>query len=105
MRTNPRLVFWLITSFIVVFSGCQQTPTSTPIETSSPPSLTFTPTGPTETALPQSTATSLPPAPATVPASVIEVKGAEVLPGFSIIQFASIYRPTAFAFDSQGRLY
>lgn len=31
--------------------------------------------------------------------------GAEVQPGFSILKFADIYRPTAFAFDAQGRIY
>jgi len=40
-----------------------------------------------------------------MPASIVELAGAEVQPGFSIIKFAEVYRPTAFAFDSQGQLY
>jgi glucose/arabinose dehydrogenase len=36
---------------------------------------------------------------------VIELDGAEVQPGFSLIKFADLPRPTAFAFDSKGRLY
>lgn len=35
---------------------------------------------------------------------MIELEGAEVLPGFSILKFADQYRPTAFAFDAQGNL-
>jgi len=41
----------------------------------------------------------------TIPASVIELDGAEVQPGFSLIKFADLPRPTAFAFDSGGRMY
>jgi hypothetical protein len=33
------------------------------------------------------------------------LKGAEVPPGFSLIKFAALYRPTAFAFDRNGRMY
>jgi putative membrane-bound dehydrogenase-like protein len=33
------------------------------------------------------------------------LEGAEVPPGFSIIKFAEVYRPTAFAFDERGQLY
>jgi putative membrane-bound dehydrogenase-like protein len=46
------------------------------------------------------------PAPfATVPASTVELEGAQVPPGFSLIKFADLYRPTGFAFDNQGRLF
>jgi glucose/arabinose dehydrogenase len=41
----------------------------------------------------------------TVPASTVELEGADVPPGFSLIKFADLYRPTGFAFDPQGRLY
>ncbi len=41
----------------------------------------------------------------TIPASIVELNGAEVQPGFSLIKFADLPRPTAFAFDSQGRMY
>jgi len=33
------------------------------------------------------------------------LEGAEVPPGFSLLKFADLYRPTAFAFDSEGRMY
>jgi glucose/arabinose dehydrogenase len=42
---------------------------------------------------------------ATVPASIVELDGAELPPGFSLIKFASVPRPTAFAFDAMGRMY
>jgi glucose/arabinose dehydrogenase len=42
---------------------------------------------------------------ATVPASIVELDGAELPPGFSLIKFASVPRPTAFAFDAVGRMY
>ena len=64
---------------------------SAPSETVSPePTLT-------ETATP----TQVP----TIPPSTIELEGAELPPGFSLIKFADLYRPTGFTFDEQGRLY
>jgi putative membrane-bound dehydrogenase-like protein len=35
----------------------------------------------------------------------VELKGADVPAGFSLIKFADLYRPTAFAFDEQGNMY
>jgi glucose/arabinose dehydrogenase len=35
----------------------------------------------------------------------VELNGAEVQPGFSLIKFADVPRTTAFAFDTSGRLY
>ena len=92
-----------MTSFVVLVA-CQSTstPTSSPVETSLP---TRTLASPTDTPLPQLTATPLPTVSPTVPASVIELEGAELLPGFSLIKYAELYRPTAFAFDQQGQLY
>jgi len=60
---------------------------------------------PTETPIPQPTATETPTPIPTIPASSVELKGAEVPQGFSLIKFADLYRPTAFAFDAQGRMY
>jgi glucose/arabinose dehydrogenase len=40
-----------------------------------------------------------------VPASVIELPGASLPPGFSIIAFAELFRPTALAWDGDGRIY
>lgn len=54
---------------------------------------------------PQPTFTEITAPPPTVPAAVIELKGAQLPPGFSIIKFADLYRPLAFAFDAQGRMY
>jgi glucose/arabinose dehydrogenase len=39
-----------------------------------------------------------------VPSSIIELEGTILPEGFSIIKFADLYRPTAFAFDAQGHL-
>ena len=83
-------------------TACQ--PISTPafsatsLSTTAPILSTTAPTSPpAETDLP----TAIP----TIPSSIIELEGAEVPPGFSIIKFADVYRPTAFAFDTQGRMY
>jgi glucose/arabinose dehydrogenase len=59
----------------------------------------------TETPTPQPTFTETPASTPTVPAAIIELEGAELPPGFSIIKFADLYRPLAFAFDAQGRMY
>jgi len=60
---------------------------------------------PTGTPVPEPTTTKTPTPIPTVPASTVELKGAEVSPGFSLIKFADLYRPTAFAFDRQGRMF
>lgn len=41
----------------------------------------------------------------TIPSSVVELDGAEIQPGFSLIRFADVPRPTAMAFDSSGRMF
>lgn len=88
----------LLVSFLV--ASCQ------PVTT--PPSVTATGTNhppvPTETPLPR-TPTDTPVPPPTVPVSIVELEGAEVPPGFSLIRFADLPRPTAFAFDEQGQMY
>lgn len=60
---------------------------------------------PTQTSLPQPTVENTPTVLPTIPASVIELDGAEIQPGFSLIKFADAPRPTAFAFDGRGRLF
>ena len=35
----------------------------------------------------------------------MELEGAELQPGFSLIKFADFYRPTAFTFDKEGRMF
>lgn len=84
-----------------LLAACQPaTNTSTPY----PPIPTAT-LSPTETAAPIPTFTeTLTPVP-TIPASTVEARGVEIPPGFSLIKYADLYRPTALAFDAQGRLY
>jgi glucose/arabinose dehydrogenase len=72
----------------------RETAQATSIPSSTP---TATPST-TPTASP--TATLEPPPPA-----VVEIEGATLPLGFSLIKFSDFYRPTSLAFDSQGRLY
>jgi len=69
-----------------------------------PPAPTTTST-PAETPPPQPTTVETRTPSPTIPASTVELQGAEVPPGFSLIKFADLYRPTAFAFDPDGRMY
>ncbi len=59
----------------------------------------------TETPAPQpsveNTSTVVP----AIPASIVELDGTEIPPGFSLIKFADVPRPTAFVFDGRGRLF
>jgi putative membrane-bound dehydrogenase-like protein len=91
----------LLLAFILLV-GCQPatgTASLPPVTgTSIPPILTDTPTVPPAI-------TDTPQPPPTVPASVVELDGAEVQPGFSLIKFADLYRPTGIAFDPSGRMY
>jgi glucose/arabinose dehydrogenase len=104
MQVNHYWKCWVAILLAIVPVACQTTQIPTQALTSS---LVPTLAPAIETPAPPPTAadTATPTAPPTVPASVIELEGAEVLPGFSIIKFADLYRPTAFAFDAQGQLY
>jgi putative membrane-bound dehydrogenase-like protein len=66
-----------------------------------------TPTSPASTQIPLSATPILdtPPVEPTIPISVNELDGAELQPGFSLIKYADLPRPTAFAFDATGRLF
>jgi glucose/arabinose dehydrogenase len=99
MQNNFRYL-WLFL-FLGVIVSCQPVQTQVPVD---PGPAAPTPVIPTDTPLLQSTVTNIPISPPTVPASEIELAGAEIPPGFSILRFADVYRPTAFAFDEQGRL-
>ena len=85
----------------IVLCACQPStitntlPSSTPKATPSPVR--------TASPVPVSTETAEPSA--TIPVSTVELEGAEVPQGFSLIKFADLYRPTGFDFDLQGRLY
>jgi glucose/arabinose dehydrogenase len=82
--------------------ACQPATTLTSVPTNLP---TSTLASPTDTPIPVSTAIDTPTAFPTIPTTVIELAGTELQPGFSIIKFAEVDRPTAFAFDSQGGMY
>lgn len=60
---------------------------------------------PTETPPPPATGVATTSAAVTVRATTVDLKGAELPPGFSLIKFSDLHHPTAFAFDSQGRMY
>ena len=91
------------TLFIMLFllASCQS-PTGSP--TLPPPTATIPAPAPTGTPTPiprMDTPTTVP----TVPDVIVELDGAEVQQGFSLIKFADLYRPTSFAFDASGGLY
>lgn len=87
----------------MLLAACQPaTSTATPI--SPTPPVTIVPPG-TSSPEPTPTETEPPTQVPTIPASTVELEGAEVPPGFSLIKFADLYRPTGFTFDEEGRLY
>ena len=86
---------------ILVLVACQP---ATNTATFQSPTLTFT-SLPTETPVPQPASTETPVSTSTIPASTVELNGAEVQPGFSLIKFADLYRPTAITFDALGRMF
>ena len=101
MLSNTKGFCWLTGIFLFTIAACQPVSITPPLATSSPlPTFESS----TNTPAPQPTSTDLPTVLPTPPKSLIELDGAELPPGFSIIKFAEVYRPTAFAFDSQGRL-
>lgn len=104
MNIDPRAnKFFLF--LIVMLTACAPSIPTIPSSSYKPTravSLTETPTfQPTAAATATETVTPL----ATVPVSTVELEGAQVPPGFSLIKFADLYRPTGFDFDAQGRLY
>ncbi|HXD10217.1 MAG TPA: PQQ-dependent sugar dehydrogenase [Anaerolineales bacterium] len=102
MHLNLVLFRRSIILFVITIAACQPVPTLTRVATPSPiPTLASS----IVTVIPQATSTDMPTAIPTVPSAIVELEGAELPQGFSIIKFADIYRPTAFAFDALGRLY
>jgi glucose/arabinose dehydrogenase len=82
----------------VLLVACQS------VNTPTPPTQVVTQTQtvlPTETLIPPSTTPVFTP---TIPASVIELQGTVLPAGFSILKFATVYRPTALTFDKAGNL-
>ncbi len=125
--------YMIILTMVLIVVGCQQAPI-TPEATMAPEAGTATVEGlalttgtprptlavaipvlasptetqttvPTETPIPSPTSTSTPTATPTIPPSIIEVDGATLPPGFSIIKFASLFRPTGLVAGNEGRLY
>lgn len=94
------IVRYLIVIGILILVACQP---ATSIVTPSSPGATLPP--PETPSIPPPTSTEAPAAMPTIPDSVVELNGAEVQPGFSLIKFADLYRPTAFTFDTRGRMY
>lgn len=78
--------------------ACQSIPIVTPSNTPTVANSTEIPTL-------QPTVTDVPTLTTTVPSSTNELNGTELQPGFSLIKFADVPRPTAIAFDSRGRMY
>lgn len=86
----------------ILLPACQPIPITETIVTPTDITTSLTPT---ETQLSVTSLPDTPVAEPTIPASVIELDGAELPPGFSLIKYADLPRPTAFAFDAAGRLY
>jgi len=97
-KSSSACLLILMAIFVV---SCQPVVTPATIEIKSPVPV---PATSTDTPVPLETVTESPTALPTIPASVIELDGAEVPPGFSLIKFAEVYRPTAFSFDARGRM-
>jgi glucose/arabinose dehydrogenase len=96
--TVNRIVLFLC----ILLTACQAaedvpisfTPTATPIQAVA-----------TVTQVSPSIFTETPTPVPTIPVSVVELDGAEIQPGFSLIKFADLPRSTAIAFDSAGRMF
>lgn len=86
---------------LLILVACQPATSTATLQS---PTITFT-SLPTETPVPQPTFTETPVSTPTIPASTVELNGAEVQPGFSLIKFADLHRPTAITFDVDGRMF
>lgn len=76
----------------------------TPVAVTDEPATDTPPTDtPTDTPAPPTATTA--PEPAPPDEVIIEMDGAQLPPGFSVIEYASLPRPTGLAFDAQGRLW
>lgn len=86
-------------------TNANPTPTLVEIstETAVPPPELPTTIAPNPTAT--QTAVPTEPIPTTTGSGFSEIPGATVPPGFSLIKFADIFRPTSLTFDANGRLF
>lgn len=97
---NHKVLNKLFVFIVIVLVACQ--PTTSTATLTSPPATNISPAS--DTPAPQPTLTETPTLTPTIPASTVELEGAEVPPGFSLVKFADLYRPTAFTFDAAGRM-
>lgn len=81
----------------VLLAACQTVVPAAPVPSADAPSVK----NPIATFAQPPLSTATP----SLPAALVELDGADVPPGFSLIKFADVARPTAFAFDSRGRMY
>ncbi len=95
----PATALPTLTSAVIVTE--QTEPTTDAPPTDAPP--TDTPLPPTEVPPPPTATTAPDPAPPTE--VIIEMDGAQLPPGFSVIEYAALPRPTGLTFDDQGRLW
>jgi len=96
--------FYSAFCLILIVTACQSAQ-RTSTATNTAPLPTIVPATETSTPSPVPTDTATSTLTATIPPTVNELSGAVLPPGFSIIKFADVYRPTAFTFDAQGNLY
>ena len=87
---------------VILFLAACQSATNTPAKL---PSISPATPVPSKTPSPATPIAGTPTPLPTVPASVVELEGARVQPGFSLIKFADLYHPTAITFDPSGRMY
>ena len=102
MKSGVRHVLLICTAISIL--ACQAT-AIIPTPTNSLLTSTLVPATETSTAIPVPTDTATITPTATIPPVVNELPGSTLPAGFSLIKFADVYRPTAFAFDVQGNLF
>lgn len=91
---------------MLLLAACQSGTTTATLPAPATSTIASTTAPATENPLPpQSTAAETLTPVSTVPASTVDLEGAELAAGFSLIRFAELYRPTGFTFDDEGRLY
>jgi glucose/arabinose dehydrogenase len=96
-----KITLILFCTFLVACQPATGTVTLPPETSTDVPTATAQPSTPIP-------ATSEPPSPVptpTLPNAVVELDGAQVPPGFSLIRFADLYRPTGITFDRSGQMY
>ena len=102
---NDKILRRLFSFIVLGLVACQPaTSTATPTLIMATATMSSTETTTAQPTAVETVAETPTPVP-TIPPSTVELEGAQVPPGFSLIKFADLYRPTGFAFDAQRRLY